>query len=132
MEFQKDELNEILNIFQQESAEIISSMDEKLLSLQKEENYDEFLEQWEWEIINDEADPKDIGHAFLRSSSEIYPLINSTTSSISCILPVLSTNKHCFKVLTYPGSTIFKSENMKKTIQQLKGKYFMHKILKRF
>lgn len=30
------------------------------------------------------------------------------------------------------GSTIFKSENMKKTIQQLKGKYFMHKILKRF
>ena len=33
MEFQKDELNEILNIFQQESAEIISSMDEKLLIL---------------------------------------------------------------------------------------------------
>ena len=35
MEFQKDELNEILNIFQQESAEIISSMDEKLLLLEK-------------------------------------------------------------------------------------------------
>ena len=30
------------------------------------------------------------------------------------------------------GSTIFKSENMKKTIQQLKGKNFMYKILKRF
>ena len=30
------------------------------------------------------------------------------------------------------GSTIFKSENMKKTIQQLKGKSFFHKILKRF
>ena len=29
MEFQKDELNEILNIFQQESSEIISAMDEK-------------------------------------------------------------------------------------------------------
>ena len=37
MEFQKDELNEILNIFQQESAEIIASMDEKLLRLEKEE-----------------------------------------------------------------------------------------------
>ena len=36
MEFQKDELNEILNIFQQESAEIISSMDEKLLALEKD------------------------------------------------------------------------------------------------
>ncbi len=30
------------------------------------------------------------------------------------------------------GSTIFKSENMKKTIQQLKGKSFINKILKRF
>ncbi|MBQ4541756.1 MAG: ribulose-phosphate 3-epimerase [Clostridia bacterium] len=30
------------------------------------------------------------------------------------------------------GSTIFKSENMKKTIQQLKGKSLFHKILKRF
>lgn len=30
------------------------------------------------------------------------------------------------------GSTIFKSENMKKTIQQLKGKSFFDKILKRF
>ncbi len=36
MEFQKDELNEILNIFQQESAEIISSMDEKLLILERD------------------------------------------------------------------------------------------------
>ena len=36
MEFQKDELNEILNIFQQESTEIISAMDEKLLKLEKE------------------------------------------------------------------------------------------------
>jgi len=35
MEFQKDELNEILNIFQQESAEIIAAMDEKLLKLEK-------------------------------------------------------------------------------------------------
>ena len=40
MEFQKDELNEILNIFQQESAEIISAMDEKLLRLEKEEKDD--------------------------------------------------------------------------------------------
>lgn len=38
MDFQKDELNEILNIFQQESTEIIASMDEKLLKLEKEEN----------------------------------------------------------------------------------------------
>ena len=30
------------------------------------------------------------------------------------------------------GSTIFKSENMKKTIQQLKGKSFINKLLKRF
>lgn len=36
MEFQKDELNEILNIFQQESSEIIASMDEKLLRLEKD------------------------------------------------------------------------------------------------
>ena len=36
MEFQKEELNEILNIFQQESMEIISSMDEKLLTLGKD------------------------------------------------------------------------------------------------
>lgn len=36
MEFQKDELNEILNIFQQESAEIMTSMDEKLLALEKD------------------------------------------------------------------------------------------------
>ena len=35
MEFQKEELDEILNIFQQESAEIISSMDGKLLMLEK-------------------------------------------------------------------------------------------------
>ncbi len=34
MEFQKDEFNEILNIFQQESSEIISSMDSKLLALE--------------------------------------------------------------------------------------------------
>lgn len=34
MEFQKDELDEILNIFQQESSEIISSMDSKLLKLE--------------------------------------------------------------------------------------------------
>lgn len=37
MEFQKEELNEILNIFQQESAEIISSMDGKLLLLEQGE-----------------------------------------------------------------------------------------------
>ena len=36
MEFQANELNEILNIFQQESGEIISSMDEKLLRLEKD------------------------------------------------------------------------------------------------
>ena len=36
MEFQKEELNEILNIFQQESLEIIASMDDKLLVLEKE------------------------------------------------------------------------------------------------
>ena len=36
MEFQKSELDEILNIFQQESAEIIASMDGKLLKLEKE------------------------------------------------------------------------------------------------
>ena len=36
MEFQKSELDEILNIFQQESAEIIASMDEKLLKLEQE------------------------------------------------------------------------------------------------
>ena len=40
MEFQKEELNEILNIFQQESTEIISSMDGKLLMLEKEKNPD--------------------------------------------------------------------------------------------
>ena len=33
MEFQQEELNEILNIFQQESSEIIASMDSKLLLL---------------------------------------------------------------------------------------------------
>ena len=38
MEFQKEELNEILNIFQQESQEIIASMDSKLLMLEKENN----------------------------------------------------------------------------------------------
>ena len=38
MEFQKDELNEILNIFQQESTEIIASMDNKLLTLEKDFN----------------------------------------------------------------------------------------------
>ena len=36
MGFQKDELEEIFNIFQQESAEIIASMDEKLLKLENE------------------------------------------------------------------------------------------------
>ncbi len=36
MEFQKEELDEILNIFQQESSEIIASMDEKLLTLERE------------------------------------------------------------------------------------------------
>ena len=36
MEFQKEELDEILNIFQQESMEIISSMDGKLLMLEKD------------------------------------------------------------------------------------------------
>lgn len=36
MEFQKEELDEILNIFQQESSEIISSMDSKLLALEKD------------------------------------------------------------------------------------------------
>jgi len=40
MEFQKEELNEILNIFQQESAEIISSMDSKLLMLEKNNSED--------------------------------------------------------------------------------------------
>ena len=37
MEFQKDELNEILNIFQQESSEIIAAMDNKLLRLEKDD-----------------------------------------------------------------------------------------------
>ena len=36
MEFQKEELDEILNIFQQESSEIIASMDNKLLILEQE------------------------------------------------------------------------------------------------
>ncbi len=45
MEFQKDELNEILNIFQQESAEIISSMDKKLLLLEQEPNNSEIAMQ---------------------------------------------------------------------------------------
>ena len=38
MEFQKEELEEILNIFQQESSEIISSMDDKLLKLENNPN----------------------------------------------------------------------------------------------
>ena len=38
MEFQKEELNNILNIFQQESAEIIASMDDKLLLLERDNN----------------------------------------------------------------------------------------------
>ena len=45
MEFQKEELDEILNIFQQESMEIISSMDEKLLLLEKEGNNTEVAMQ---------------------------------------------------------------------------------------
>ena len=36
MDFQQDELNEILNIFQQESSEIIASMDDKLLTLERD------------------------------------------------------------------------------------------------
>ena len=40
MEFQKEELNNILNIFQQESAEIIASMDDKLLLLERDNNPD--------------------------------------------------------------------------------------------
>ena len=36
MDFQQDEFNEILNIFQTESAEIIASMDNKLLALEKD------------------------------------------------------------------------------------------------
>jgi len=45
MEFQQDELNEILNIFQQESLEIISSMDSKLLKLEKDINNSELAMQ---------------------------------------------------------------------------------------
>ena len=40
MEFQQEELNEILNIFQQESSEIIASMDSKLLLLERDNNPD--------------------------------------------------------------------------------------------
>ncbi len=45
MEFQKEELNEILNIFQQESMEIISSMDGKLLMLEKDNSNTEIAMQ---------------------------------------------------------------------------------------
>lgn len=45
MEFQQDELNEILNIFQQESSEIISSMDGKLLALEHDSNNKELAMQ---------------------------------------------------------------------------------------
>ncbi len=45
MEFQREELDEILNIFQQESLEIISSMDEKLLTLEREGNNNEVAMQ---------------------------------------------------------------------------------------
>ena len=45
MEFQKEELNEILNIFQQESMEIISSMDGKLLLLEKDSSNTEIAMQ---------------------------------------------------------------------------------------
>jgi len=45
MEFQKNELNEILNIFQQESAEIMASMDEKLLLLEKDSKNKELAMQ---------------------------------------------------------------------------------------
>ena len=45
MEFQKEELEEILNIFQQESSEIISSMDDKLLKLENNPNDSELAMQ---------------------------------------------------------------------------------------
>ena len=45
MEFQKEELDEILNIFQQESMEIISSMDGKLLMLENDSNNQELATQ---------------------------------------------------------------------------------------
>ena len=45
MGFQKDELNEIFNIFQQESTEIIASMDEKLLKLENESSNKELAMQ---------------------------------------------------------------------------------------
>lgn len=45
MEFQQDELNEILNIFQQESSEIISSMDDKLLVLEHDNKNKELAMQ---------------------------------------------------------------------------------------
>ena len=44
MEFQKEELNEILNIFQQESMEIIASMDGKLLMLEQDIANSEYME----------------------------------------------------------------------------------------
>ncbi len=45
MEFQREELDEILNIFQQESIEIIAAMDEKLLFLEREPNNPEIAMQ---------------------------------------------------------------------------------------
>ncbi len=45
MEFQQDELNEILNIFQQESTEIIASMDSKLLAIEKDSTNSELAMQ---------------------------------------------------------------------------------------
>jgi len=45
MEFQQDEINEILNIFQQESLEIIASMDDKLLAIERDSKNQELAMQ---------------------------------------------------------------------------------------
>ena len=87
MEFQENELNEILNIFQQESAEIIASMDEKLLAIEKEKSPELAMQ-----LFRDAHSLK--GSARMLGFDDIQNIAHKIEDVISLIKPFASANSN--------------------------------------
>ncbi|MBQ9149986.1 hybrid sensor histidine kinase/response regulator [bacterium] len=129
MEFQKDELNEILNIFQQESAEIMASMDTKLLALEKEPKNKELAMQ----LFRDAHSLK--GSARMLGFEDIQNIAHKIEDIISLIREdklvisskITDTISECLEFIailinkTVAKKEEFKSEEIQKYIDKLEA-----------
>ena len=125
MDFQQEELNEIFDIFQQESNEIIASMDSKLLALGKDGNNSEVAMQ----LCRDAHSLK--GTARMLGFEDIQNIAHK----IEDVISLIKENKLMITsniADTISECLVFISDLINKTVAQKSEYKSPEKVIKRF